>query len=87
MKPVTFAEQNVVFAENQEPYLPLPAYQNGNSIVHCWQLSWSERIKVLLGNKLWIHVLTFKQPPQPIRPMLNNPFKMMKGDRLPEQSP
>jgi len=27
MKPIEFPEQNCVLAENQPPYLPLPAYK------------------------------------------------------------
>ena len=78
MKPIEFKEQNTVFAKNQPPYLPLPAYQDseqGGRIFHCWGLSWRERIKVLFTGKLWVNVLTFKQPPQPIKPMVDSPFK------------
>ena len=28
MKPKRFKEQNKVYAENQEPYLPLPVYED-----------------------------------------------------------
>lgn len=81
MKPIEFKKQNIVFAKNQTPYLPLPAYQDyeqGGRIFHCWQLSLRERFKMLLTGKLWINVLNFKQPPQPIKPMANNPFKVKK---------
>ena len=77
MKPIEFKEQNVVFAKDQKPYLPLPAYQddiNGGRIFHCWKLTLPEKFKILFTGKLWIEVLNFKQPPQPIRPMINNPF-------------
>jgi len=75
MKPIEFKEQNIIFAKDQKPYLPLPAYQEGDNIIHCWQLSFKERIKILITGKLWIHILNFKQPPQPIRPMADCPFK------------
>jgi hypothetical protein len=77
MKPIKFKEQNVEFAKEQPPYLPLPAYQDdrqGGRIFHCWQLSFTERIKILFTGKLWINVLTFHQPPQPIKPMVDSPF-------------
>lgn len=81
MKPIKFKEQNIIFAKNQTPYMPLPAYQDneeGGRIFHCWKLSFRERFKMLFTGKLWINVLTFNQPPQPIRPMAYNPFKEKK---------
>ncbi len=81
MKPVEFKEMNTVFAKNQKPYLPLPAYQDkeqGGRIFHCWQLSCGERIKILFTGKLWINVLNFWKTPQPIKPMVDNPFKVSK---------
>jgi hypothetical protein len=79
MKPIEFKEQNVVFAKDQKPYLPLPAYQDdeqGGRIFHCWRLSWWERFKILFTGKLWINVLNFHKPPQPIKPMVESPFKV-----------
>jgi hypothetical protein len=77
MKPIMFRESNVVFAKNQETYLSLPAYRDdeqGGRIFHCWKLSLRERLKVLLTGRLWINVLNFHQPPQPILPMVDCPF-------------
>jgi hypothetical protein len=77
MKPIQFKEVNVVFAKNQPPYIPLPAYQDdsqGGRIFHCWKLTIGERIKILFTGKIWIKVLNFKKPPQPIRPMVDTPF-------------
>lgn len=81
MKPIKFKEQNVTFAKNQKPYLPLPAYQDneqGGRIFHCWKLTFKERFKILFTGVLWIYVLNFKQPPQPIKPMVDNPFGRRK---------
>ena len=77
MKPISFKESNTIFAENQPPYLPLPAYQDdesGGRIIHCWKVSIKERIKILFTGKLWVEVLNFKQLPQPISMMVNNPW-------------
>lgn len=51
MKPIKFKEHNVVYAENQPEYQPLPAFRNDShqgEVVSCWQLSFKERIKFLL---------------------------------------
>ena len=69
MKLVEFPEQTVVIAKDQPEYLPLPAHRfDGDTqgrIACCWQLTWRERLAVLLGGKLWHQVLTFNQPLQP----------------------
>ena len=78
MEPISFKQSNVVFAKNQKPYIPLPAYQDdlqGGRIIHCWKLNFVEKIILLFTGKIWIKVLNFHQPPQPIRPMVENPFK------------
>lgn len=78
MEPIEFKQQNVIFAKNQPEYIPLPAYRDnkyGGRIFHCWKLSFKERFKILFTGKLWINVLNFKQAPQPIKPMVENPFK------------
>jgi len=77
MKPIMFKESNVIFAKDQKPYMPLPAYQDdvqGGRIFHCWSMSWGERLKIVFTGKLWINVLTFKQKPQPIKPMVDSPW-------------
>jgi hypothetical protein len=89
MKPIYFKEHNKVYAKNQEPYLPLPVYEDneqGGRVFHCWKLSFSERIKILLSGIMWINVLNFGQKLQPILPLVNNPFartnvKTSEGDR------
>lgn len=69
MKLIEFPEQTVVIAKDQPQYLPLPAHvfpadQEGR-IAFCWQLTWRERLAVLLRGVLWHQVLTFGQPLQP----------------------
>ena len=40
MKPKQFPESNVVYGENQDEYLPLPAHKTEEGIViTCWELS------------------------------------------------
>ena len=78
MKPIEFKQQNKVYAKDQKPYLPLPVYEDseqGGRVFHCWKLTFWERIKILFTGKLWINVLNFGQPLQPIRPMIDCPFE------------
>ena len=68
MKLRRFKEQTVVYAQHQDEYLQLPAYQHRNNegqITCCWGLSWRERLKILFTGKLWHGILTFDQPLQP----------------------
>ena len=78
MKPIEFKMQTKAYAKNQPPYLPLPVYEDkeqGGRVFHCWQLTLKERIMILLTGKLWINVLNFGKKLQPIKPMVENPFK------------
>ncbi len=69
MTPIEFPEQSVIIAKDQPEYLPLPAHRFAGDysgrIAFCWQLTWRERIAVLLRGILWHEVLTFNQPLQP----------------------
>jgi len=81
MKPIKFREQNKVYGENQKPFLPLPVYEDdvqGGRVFHCWQLTFRERIKILFTGKLWISVLNFGRGLQPVKPMVDIPFKKIK---------
>lgn len=77
MIPIGFKQQNKVYAKDQDPYLPLPVYEDaeqGGRVFHCWSLSWKERFKIFFSGKLWINVLNFGEKLQPIKPMIDNPF-------------
>lgn len=65
MKPVKFKEANIVFAKDQPQYHPLPAHSDGHHVTSCWRLSLWERIRLLVTGRLYLQVLTFKQPLQP----------------------
>lgn len=70
MNPTKFKQSNVIFAEDQPDYLPLPAYKEDSPhgcVVTCWQLTWKEKIKLLFGGSLFLSMLTFNQPLQPIK--------------------
>jgi len=75
MKLIEFDEQTVVIAKPQ--YLPMPAYVDEHSptgeIVVCWQLTWRERLQVLMRGKLWHSIWTFGGSVQPVRLTTDKP--------------
>ena len=76
MTPVSFPEQTVVFAKDQPEYLPLPAHVDEHGCVtFCWQLSWRDRLRLLVTGKLWHQVLTFGRPLQPQKLSAECPFE------------
>jgi hypothetical protein len=75
MKPIAFKQANVVYAKDQPEYLQLPAHRTDQGVVTCcWQLTLWETIKVSFTGRVWISMLTFNGPLQPLRPTINNPF-------------
>lgn len=74
MKPIEFPEQTQVWAKNQPPYLPLPAYVDGRDTITLWQLTWGERLRLLFMGRLWLRQLNCGQPLQPQLPTLDSPF-------------
>lgn len=80
MRLIKFPGHNVVFAENQPEYLPLPAYKTKyetdmpfdalgrfgtGEITCCWKLNLAERVRLLWSGKLWHTILTYNHPLQP----------------------
>ena len=79
---MTFKEQNVIYAKDQPEYLPLPAYKTEDGeMVCCWGLSLGERLRVLFTGKLWMSVLTFNYPLQPLLLRVSKPFRDGKYER------
>ena len=69
MKPIKFKEANCTYAENQPEYLPLPVFKDtgkDGSVISCWQLSFKERIRILIKGSLWLSIMTFNKPLQPL---------------------
>ncbi len=79
MKPTTFPEQTIVWAANQPPYLPLPAYTDDRQTITRWRLTWRERIRIALLGVLWLRQLNFGDPLQPQSPSVQSPF--VKGSQ------
>lgn len=84
MKPISFREQTGVFAEDQPEYGDLPSHLDGGPegiVTSCWGLSWSERVRILLSGKLWLQVMTFYQPLQPLNVAAEKPI-LAGGEEL-----
>jgi len=68
----------VVFAKDQPPYIPLPAVLEGNigGTAHTrWRLSLRERIRVLFTGNVYVSLMTFHKPLQPVRVDTVNPIR------------
>jgi hypothetical protein len=75
MQPIKFEGHNIVIAEDQKEYLPLPAHADTEGVVTtCWQLSLKERIRMFFSGRLFLTVITFNTPLQPQLPSVHNPL-------------
>jgi hypothetical protein len=78
MTPKYFKCHNVVIAKDQPEYIPLPARVENGVATFCWQLSWRERVRLLLRGEIWHQVMTFNGPLQPQKLSTKNPFDMQQ---------
>jgi hypothetical protein len=72
--PIEFPEQTIIWAKNQPPYLPLPAYTDETQTISCWRLSWRERFMVVVKGQLWLRQMNFGCALQPQSPSIESPF-------------
>lgn len=75
-QPIRFPGVNVVIAENQTPYIPLPAMfmgDNMGTVLTCWEFTEEEMEEFMRTRKLWISHWTFNQPFQPLCPSTDQP--------------
>lgn len=57
----------IVYAKDQPQYLPLPALRWPDGlVVSRWHPSWKERLLLILGGDVYLGLLTFNNPLQPI---------------------
>ena len=74
MKVIKFKECNVVYAESQDEYLNLPAHKTENGqLTTCWGLNFHERLQILFFGKIWLQILTFNKPLQPLKMQAKKP--------------
>lgn len=69
MEPIKFDGANVVYGAEQPEYIPLPAQRNPKTgvVLSCWKLTPQELKKIQETGVIWVEMLTFNQPLQPIR--------------------
>ena len=59
----------VTYAADQPEYQPLRALRSATregQVISRWRLTWHERFAILFGRDIWLTLLTFQQPLQPI---------------------
>lgn len=67
VSPVVSGHAEVVYAKDQPEYLPLPAHRaDDGRVTTRWQLTWKERLQVLLRGNIYLQLLTFNMPLQPV---------------------
>lgn len=72
--PVIKGQKEVIYAKDQPEYNPLPAIrQSDGCIVTRWQCTWRERLRVLLTGSIYLEVLTFNSPLQPLKMSVEPP--------------
>jgi hypothetical protein len=71
--------EQITIAEHQPEYLPLPAIIVGDRVVTRWKLSWAERFRILFSGNLWLILLTFGQPVQPIMLYAESPKQYIQN--------
>lgn len=68
MKAIKFKEHNVVLAENQPQYTPLPVLRDQGTegiVVSCYKMSFKDKLRAVFIGKIWIGQMTFHNPLQP----------------------
>lgn len=76
MKPIKFDGANVVYVANKPEYIPLPAERRpGRSceVVTCWEISPDELKRVQETGKIYLGLLTYGQPLQPVIMSVDKP--------------
>lgn len=63
-----------VIAKHQLEYDPLCSVVSASGVVTTrWELSWLERLRVLFGGSVYLQVLTFNRPLQPVKLLIQEP--------------
>lgn len=67
MEPKEFEEVNIYMGKGQPEYKPLPAHRTKRGeVICCFSLTEAERAKLQETGEIWLSILTFEKPMQPI---------------------
>lgn len=79
MRPIKFPQANVNYAENQPEYITLPSHKEAGDphgiVTSCWKMTWRERLLALLTGEVWLSVMSFNMPLQPVTMNIDNPIQ------------
>jgi hypothetical protein len=65
--PVLVGCPQIIIAKDQPPYTPISAVVvDQDTIMTRWRLSWWERVVVLFRGNVYLYVMTFGKPLQPL---------------------
>jgi len=79
MEVIKFKECNAIYAKDQPEYLNLPSHKaKDGRVTSCWGLSFLERVRVAVTGKIFLQVLTFNSPLQPLKMLTTNPVRNSK---------
>lgn len=81
MKLIEFPQQTTVIAKDQPEYEPMPAFVHNEQTICLWQLTWKERIQILLRGQIWHRILNFRQPIQPQLLEVDSPFVRRSAEK------
>ena len=87
--PAAIGWEPVTYAKDQPQYQPLPVLRNpdNGTLISCWGLTWRERLRLALTGRLWVQLLTFGRPLQPmllsVAPPTFETVKPMESSRGP----
>ena len=88
MQPITpiipgLEKQEIKIAEGQDEYQTLPALKlSDGTIITRWRLTWRERLITLFNGDIYLSVLTFGQPLQPLYLEVTEPAILLGADDL-----
>lgn len=64
----------LVYAKDQPEYQPLPVWRHRDgTVLSRWKLTWRERLRVLFTGDVYLWVMTFNQPLQPVKLQVEKP--------------
>lgn len=62
------------YAKDQKEYTPLPVWKDEDgTVLSRWRCSWRERLRILLTGDVYLWMLTFNQPLQPVTMQTEKP--------------